>query len=434
MGKLLRCAKFNPENCTVLNQIVDPDPDIAGIGVILGFLATTCFAIAISFSILFLDHYPRICNFWRHNVSKNPEEYVDNRGLGPYWRSPEFWSIVLSKNLLSFSDTQLVTGLAIQFTGFIKHCQISIYHFQIVVQLAFLTTVTHLLAVITLRDYFVDNKWVNLPRVFFMLCNLALLGYTSFVAYSYELSGLDRSSNLACFFKGHHPPFPAAFGGKWAALFVGGIAVQASIIFTMYFLPSSSKARKGQVKKGRWFYMWLGSLFRTWFIAPLYAGYGLVMAGLELKKTDALGIAAVRINGEDERQWGFGQFLPLLLLALPIFAGWESFWEEKEPERNRYGKTSSRAGSQSALIILDNVDQNLRPDNGVIERTIESFKSGPRDNLMRRSTSRPSVGIQTGGLSTVVGVDEVGYGLDGEGKAKEETEPEPEPESESKGP
>jgi hypothetical protein len=46
---------------------------------------------------------------------------------------------------------------------------------------------------------------------------------------------------------------------------------------------------------------------------------------MALHKTQAFGVASVRIEGS-EREWGFGQFLPVLLLALPLFAGWESFW------------------------------------------------------------------------------------------------------------
>jgi hypothetical protein len=51
------------------------------------------------------------------------------------------------------------------------------------------------------------------------------------------------------------------------------------------------------------------------------------MAGTELKQTNAIGRAPVGFRDErEEREWGVGQLIPLLLLALPVFAGWESFW------------------------------------------------------------------------------------------------------------
>ena len=70
-----------------------------------------------------------------------------------------------------------LTGLAVQFTALLKHCELSIYHFQIVVELAFLTTVTHLLTLVALRNYFVENRWTSLPRIILMLANLGLLAY-----------------------------------------------------------------------------------------------------------------------------------------------------------------------------------------------------------------------------------------------------------------
>lgn len=313
--------------------------------IIVGFLSTTCLAFLVAFTVLFLHHFDEIINFFRRHFTKKISTYAQNQDAqhhaGPYWRSVHFWAQVLSKNLLALSDTQLLTGLAIQFTAMIKHCSMSVYHFRIVVDLAFLTTVTHLLTVVALRDYFVEYRWINLPRIFFMLANLALLGYTSFVAYSYDLAHLSLSDSLSCFFQQDRPPFTAAFGGKWAALLVGAIGGHAAVIAAMYWLKEPTDD-----KKGRWYYyLWYGgALIRTWIIAPVYAIYGVYMATDGLSQTQALGEppSGVIIDG-NESAWNFGQFLPVLLLALPIFAGWESFWEEKDENRDtRFGRRSAR--------------------------------------------------------------------------------------------
>ena len=103
-----------------------------------------------------------------------------------------------------------LSSQAVQFTALLKHCDISIYHFKVVTELAFLTTVTHLLTLVALRDYFVKYKWINLPRIFFMLGNLGLLGYTSFISYTYDLADLDLSFHLACYFQGERPELKAA--------------------------------------------------------------------------------------------------------------------------------------------------------------------------------------------------------------------------------
>lgn len=247
----------------------------------------------------------------------------------------------------------------------------SVYHWKIVSDLAFLTTVTHLLAVAALRNYFVKYRWINLPRIFFMLANLGLLGYTSFVAYSYDLAGLDLSGNLACFFKGERPPFSHAFGGKWASLLVGAIGGHVTVILAMYCLREPSKGGKKE-----WWY-WIGAAFRTWIVAPIYAVYGIVMAGGGLRYTQALGTPNVRIEGS-ESEWGFGQFLPVLLLALPIFAGWESFWEEKDEDReNRFGRGGRRTWEMAKI--------------GSLSTTVVGDEKSGSFGVRRRDTSRSGV-------------------------------------------
>lgn len=222
----------------------------------------------------------------------------------------------------------------------------SLYHFKIVVDLAFLTTVTHLLTLVALRDYFVELRWINLAHILFMLANLALLGYTSFVACSYELVHLSKSDSLSCFFQQDRPLFTAAFGGKWAAVLVGAIGVHAAVIVAMYWLEEPTDD-----KKGRWYYFfWYGgALIRTWIVAPAYAIYGVCMATGGLSQTQALGEppSGMIIDG-NESAWNFEQFLPVLLLALPIFAGWESFWEEKDENRDfRFRRRSARTSGNT---------------------------------------------------------------------------------------
>lgn len=342
--------------------------------------------------MIFLDRHDKIVAFFRKYVIKSKKEIKPSHE-DQYWRSPGFWSRVLSKNLLAFSDTQLLTGLAIQFTAMLKHCDITVYHFRIVTELAFLTTVTHLLTVIALRNYFVKNRWINLPRIFFMLGNLGLLGYTSFVAYSYDLAGVDLSMKLACFFQNNRPPVTSAFGGKWAALIIGAIGGHVTVILAMYWLDDP---KEGQQRKWWW---WAGAAFRTWIVAPVYSIYGIWMAGDGLRFTQALGKPPehFKIIG-DEEEWNFGQFLPILLLALPVFAGWESFWEEKDYDQDRFGRHGFR-GSRGPTTSQLNMAQFHVPkatvgrrrqssqDVSVEERDTESNGPSPMHTPSLRSSS-----------------------------------------------
>lgn len=216
-----------------------------------------------------------------------------------------------------------------------------------------------------------------------------MLGYTSFVAYSHDLVEVDISQSLACFFKSERPPFTAAFGGKWAALLVGAIGGHATIILAMYWLEDPNRPKNpgslsdSDHRRKRWWYRF-GAAVRTWIVAPAYSIYGIWMAGDGLRHTQALGTPNVTIRG-DERAWGFGQFLPVLLLALPIFAGWESFWEEKEEDRDTYFGHHKRPlqGGTNSQLNMDEVlpgESNAKPqtssrDVSVEERDTESTGS-----------------------------------------------------------
>jgi hypothetical protein len=292
----------------------------------------------------------------------------------------------------------------------IKHCSMSVYHFRIVTDLAFLTTVTHLLTVVALRNYFVNNKWINLPRIFFMLANLGLLGYTSFISYSYNIVHLDLSDELACFFKGDRPQFKAAFGGKWAALLIGAIGGHVTVIAAMYWLedPPDNSDRKGT---WRWYIWHFGAIFRTWIVAPAYSIYGIWMAGDGLQYTQALGNPpqGLVIDGS-ESAWNFGQFLPVLLLALPLFAGWESFWEEKDEDReNRFGPNNARR-SRNTLGLNPSFEMSAQKqqltyrhsrDASVEEQRIESSGPSPATTPRVSPHASPRLRSTSEGTSTL---------------------------------
>ncbi|KAH8742543.1 hypothetical protein F5883DRAFT_442187 [Diaporthe sp. PMI_573] len=239
---------------------------------------------------------------------------------GRLWVQPGFWAKVVDKLLLALNDSQLFTGTAVQIASLIQHCEITVYHLQIVAELAFLSTVTHLLTVVAMGEYFIHNARSNTPRVLVMLLNLGLLGYTTWFAYSYEAaSDFDDSLQLGCYYAGYRPPVLAAFIVRWMFLLFAAIIGHVSIFLTMY-----SKGFRS------WIYSTRGGaalrFFRTTIVVPAYTIYGLVSSSRVLRQTQALGTPPVHIDGS-ERKWGFGQILAMLLLALVILPGWDSFME-----------------------------------------------------------------------------------------------------------
>ena len=81
----------------------------------------------------------------------------------------------LVRFVLALSDQQLVTGLAILTGAYANWCTISNYEFQVVVSLAWFSSTTHLATLDVLQDYFRDHTVVRNWRVFGMLVLLVLL-------------------------------------------------------------------------------------------------------------------------------------------------------------------------------------------------------------------------------------------------------------------
>ena len=86
------------------------------------------------------------------------------------------WESTLRKAVLMFSDQQLVTGIAILTSAYPQlPYGISSYHWQIVVYLAWFSSVTHLTTLTMLRQYFQDHPPIRNWRLCLMLLTNAML-------------------------------------------------------------------------------------------------------------------------------------------------------------------------------------------------------------------------------------------------------------------
>ena len=81
--------------------------------------------------------------------------------------------------VLSFSDQQVLIGLAILISGYIQlGCRgLAVYHWQIVVDLAFFSLVTHLTTLTYLRTYFQTRNILRLTRLICIGVIAIMLGY-----------------------------------------------------------------------------------------------------------------------------------------------------------------------------------------------------------------------------------------------------------------
>ena len=96
----------------------------------------------------------------------------------------------LERFVLALSDQQLVTGLAILIAGFTDRCSRSIYHFRIISALGWFSSTTHLSTLAVLRPYLIDRPRVRNWRVIAMVAILGLLVVSQAGAFSIQNSSL----------------------------------------------------------------------------------------------------------------------------------------------------------------------------------------------------------------------------------------------------
>ena len=86
-----------------------------------------------------------------------------------------FWVPVIKKLVLSLSDQQLLTGLAVLIAAFWTHCTISVYHFALVNDLAWFSATVHLITLSVLKDDLLKNHVQRDWRVALMITMALLL-------------------------------------------------------------------------------------------------------------------------------------------------------------------------------------------------------------------------------------------------------------------
>ncbi|KAI4266828.1 MAG: hypothetical protein L6R38_008522 [Xanthoria sp. 2 TBL-2021] len=164
-----------------------PNPDISGIGVrslpnaqiaktlifqvLIGFL-TTAWVTLLLVTVYFLMG----C------VEKKLLNEIDRMVLTKISprkrvRSVQHLELTLRRIVLMFSDQQVVTGIALLAGGYAQLSSgIDSYHRQMLVYLAWFSSLTHLTTLTVLRQYFQENHNARLWRSVLMLITVILLG------------------------------------------------------------------------------------------------------------------------------------------------------------------------------------------------------------------------------------------------------------------
>ena len=100
-------------------------------------------------------------------------------------RASDKWSEALQNAVLTFSDLQIVTSISLAVSGYSQvDCQLTVYDAELIVDLIWFSSITHLATLTSLRRYFRGRPALRLGRMICMGSTVGMLSYALvFTAY-----------------------------------------------------------------------------------------------------------------------------------------------------------------------------------------------------------------------------------------------------------
>lgn len=260
--------------------------------------------------------------------------------------------------VLIFSDQQIVTGIAVLVSAYSQMKSISVYHYQVAIYLAWMSSNVHLITLTVLRGWLQKNKTLRRGRVICMLFLLILLVVALVPTVSKSWAWLTRSSGFAARHEGV-PHCAASIPAKcfWGQTYRPAIDPDTMFSFGIlgvtylwkigllfesgehfsrkwlrakpqYFLENAvvQAAKNCYGSPTLWyrivlgFYIFFVALadFAESFIASLWVLAISIFWG-SIRVLTPRGQVPAKVYTA-EKTMGFGQYLPLLLLILPLMA------------------------------------------------------------------------------------------------------------------
>ena len=150
---------------------VQPNPDISGLGVVIGFITSAYMTVA-----LVIVYYVMDCVSKTYNINAVDKAFLGVLRKIPSLQLSKYWEPAIRNAVLILSDQQLVTGISLLASGYSQlTCSLSSYHWQILVYLGWFSTLTHLTTLTILREYLQENPGIRTWRVLLMLLTFVLL-------------------------------------------------------------------------------------------------------------------------------------------------------------------------------------------------------------------------------------------------------------------
>ena len=384
MGCNVSCTRLDIGNPKSLPLIV-PNPDISGIGGLIGFSATAYLTLLI---VCFCYAFGYVPDYSRNEIDRGVIAFLRRR-LG--FKPRKAWRATLHTAILMFSDQQLVTGIALLVSGYIQvACGLDPFHWQIVIYLAWFSSLTHLTTLTILRQYFHDNPAARFWRLALMLV-MGIMLLVALIPTGHSLWFIDADSEpfefpVSCYYQRIWAQGEQTKDSRITVYQISSMITSMLVLFVSYLtrivklykgatalvklwlrtkpggvLKSEMQklGRRAARRKGASFSLVLYlvleilqvalratfDLFESVLWEIFWLMFALAWGTSNLLHTRSHSNPAI---ADLENTWGFSQVFPIVLLALPILSIGENYYER------RHSMEQSNEGSSE---ITEDVSQ-----------------------------------------------------------------------------
>lgn len=288
---------------------------------------------------------------------------------------PSWWQKAADQMILTFADQQIVTGIAMLAAGYIKIQTLTVYHQEVIIYLAWMSSNTHLSALSLLQVEFRSGSKMKLRSL--RLIGISMLGIMLLVA----LVPTAGANWVTLLYGGIDSTCYVSFAAGvpaiclWEPSYSGGIspdAIWSFIILALSYVwkiaslfESGNKLAKFRfrqkvqgriealldrivirIRRHRKAPLWLSLCYKAVLCVYLMAWASFELANSSVVSLWICGggivwgsIQVLYIRQyiptevvETENSWSFGQLLPIFLLALPISVFAECYWSKSIPQ------------------------------------------------------------------------------------------------------
>ena len=289
-------------------------------------------------------------------------------------RSP-WWKRASDQAILAFADQQIVTGIAILAAGFSRLQNLSVYHLHVIIYLAWMSSNTHLTAVSLLQLDFRSQKnpKLRLIRLMGMIILAVMLvvalvpttgvywnliitnpiavydaagigsmlsvapavparcfwqspnsgGFQSVAAWSFIILVLSYTWKAMLLFKTSHRLFKITCRQYLQNVLTGRLD-RIVLKLQLYRKPPPRLLTQYKLTLCTYLMVWtLFELAESFLVSLWICGGGLAWGSIQILTVRQMVAPEAQ---QEENTWGFGQLLPVLLLAVPITAFTEGYW------------------------------------------------------------------------------------------------------------